>query len=867
MRIRSFRLVPLLCIGLSPPAAAEIQTLYVVEFAHADVGFNAPPSVMQERNHERTVLALDLADTYPEYRWVIETGYQLEAFLDRASPAEEARLADLLAEGRFEYGANFTNMRTGYVGEEQHHRLVYPALAHAQRLGTEAVTVFLNDVPGFTLATPRLLANAGVPYAVLGPNDTFGGEPEIPLSDRAFWWRARDGSRVLTWRTYGSYAEGYVEWGMLNLVTMERKIPLRIAELEAAGYPYDAVLVCRAFDDHMPNWSMVNLAREWNAVHETPRVRIATAREFFEHLEATYGDTFPSYSGDAAGQWEDVTTVTPVSTAWVRQARSALPDLEALRAHLDLAEALPYPHGDLSEAWKRTLVFDEHSGGGMGWPGLNPVEAVRRENREFVAIARRAHEIVAELRDEALDSFAPGRVPEGERGIVVANPLGEALEGGIEVDCGAPQPPETRIVDASSGEDAPFRWTRADRSALAFRARTPARGWARWRVTRDGPPREAPAWSEGDRLAAGDLELVLDPSTGTGRELIDHARRLDWIASADGRGLAGIERGENLEVFFGITHPADPRPVEIRVEEPGPLFRRAIVFDRGLDFVREYRLFADETRVDLTLYLRRSALPFAPYEIHSHHYGVHFPGNLVPPTLLAIDGPDGLFLPGPESLPGASLAHFGHATGGILRGAAGRWIAVSSPDAPLLDLGEMNGAPLSELESDETTLTAKLIRHANEGMVQGGEVLEIEAEPGTPDWMRFRFHVRFGDAAARAPAREIFRRDVAPAMVAWIEEGRGDVELAPSGRFFGLEGPAEVVAAKRAEIGRALVLRLRAGAAGGVARIDLPFPLTKAELCDLLERPIAPLVVDGSSVEVPLVARGVATLRVEPGGP
>ncbi len=866
MRLRILLFVPLFCLGHSPPALAEIETLFVVEFAHADVGFNAPPSVMQERNHERTLLALDLADTYPEYRWVIETGYQLETFLDRASPAEEARLADLLAEGRFEYGANFTNMRTGYVGEEQHHRLVYPALAHGHRLGTEAATVFLDDVPGFTLATPRLLASAGIPYAVLGPNDTFGGEPEIPLSDRAFWWGGRDGSRVLTWRTHGSYAEGYVEWGMLNLATMEHKVPRRIAEFEAAGYPYDAVLVCRAFDDHMPNWSMVKLARDWNAVHETPRVRIATAREFFEHMEATYGDTFPTYSGDAAGQWEDVTTVTPVSTAWVRQARSALPGLEALRAHLDLVEALPYPHASLAEAWKHTLVFDEHSGGGMGWPGLNPVEAVRQENREFVAIARRAHEIVEEVGDEALATFAPGRVPEGERGIVVVNPLGTAFEGVIEVDCGASQPPETRIVDPSSGEDALFRWTRKDRSALAFRAKMPARGWARWRVTRDGPPLEAPLWSQGDRLTAGDLELVLDPRTGTGRELIDHARRFDWIASADGRGLGGIERGENLEVFFGITHPADPRPVEIRVEEAGPLFRRAIVCDRDLDFVREYRLFADDTRVDLTLYLRRSALPFVPFEIHSHHYGVHFPGNLVPPTLLAIDGPDGLFRPGPESLPGASLAHFGHATGGILSGTAGRWMAVSSPDAPILDLGEMHGAPLSELENDETTLTAKLIRHADEGMVLGGEVLEIEAEPGTADWMRFRFHVRFGDAAARPPARETFRRDVAPAMATWVEEGRGDAGLAPSGTFFGLEGVAQVVAAKRAEIGRALVLRLRAGAAGGVARIDLPFLVTKADLCDLLERPIAPLVVEGSSVEVPLVARGVVTLRVEAGG-
>ncbi len=863
MRLRHLRLATLSFIALAPSASAEIETLYVVEFAHADVGFNAPPSKMQDRNHTRNVLALDLADTYPEYRWVIETGYQLETFLDRATPEEESRLAALLAEGRFDYGANFTNMRTGYVGEEQHHRLLYPSLEHAQRLGTAAVTVFLDDVPGFTLATPRLLASAGVPYAVLGPNSTFGGHPDIPLSDRAFWWQGRDGSRVLTWRTYGSYAEGYVEWGMLNLSTMERKVPLRIAEFEEDGYPYDAVLVCRAFDDHMPNWSMVKLARDWNAVHETPTVRIATAREFFEHMEGTYGDDFPIYEGDAAGQWEDVTTVTPVSTGWVRQARSALPDLEALWVYLDLMEGFSYPKSTFADAWKNSLVFDEHSGGGMGWPGLLPIEEVRQENREHVAMARRARSLATQARTDGLAAFAPPRVPEGETGIVVLNPLGTEFVGVIEVECGAPQPPETRIVDVVGGEDAVFRWTRNDRSALAFHGSVPPRGWARWRVARDGAPLEAPEWSDGERLRAGDLELMLDSETGTGMELIDHARALDWIASADGRGLGGIEAGANLDVFFGITHPSNPKPVEIRIEEACPLFRRAVVFDSGLDFIREYRLFERETRVDLALYLRRSALPFVPFDLHSHHYGVHFPGNLVPPTTLYVDGPDGFFRPGAESLPGVGLAHFGHATGGILGGSAGRWLALSSPDAPMLDLGEMDGAALPELETDETTLTAKLIRHADEGMVQGGDVVEIEAEPGTPDWMRFRFQIRFGDDQSEPPTREVFRRDVAPPLVAWVDEGEGDAAVAPSGSFFVIDGPAQLVAAKRGESGRALVLRLRGGSAGGIANATFPFPVTKADLCDLLERPITPLVVDGSSVEIPLTARGVVTVRVE----
>ena len=58
------------------PANADIETLFVFQLSHADVGFNAPPTVMRQRNHDRTRAALDLADRYPDFHWTVETVWQ-----------------------------------------------------------------------------------------------------------------------------------------------------------------------------------------------------------------------------------------------------------------------------------------------------------------------------------------------------------------------------------------------------------------------------------------------------------------------------------------------------------------------------------------------------------------------------------------------------------------------------------------------------------------------------------------------------------------------------------------------------------------------------------------------------------------------
>jgi hypothetical protein len=850
--------------GLAPALEQNgIETIYVIEFSHADVGFDAPPTVMEQRNHDRTVAALDLMDARTDYKWTIETTYQMEGFLERASGADKARLKQRLDEGRLDFGANYTNLHSGNCGEEQVHRLAYEAKRYGELLQHAPTAAFLDDVPGFTQAMPRVLAASGVPYAVLGPNSSFGGKPDIPLQDRPFWWQGRDGSRTLTWMSYGSYPEGYLDWGLTSLANANAKVPVMIAEYENAGYPYDAVMVLRAFDDTYPNNGMAILAQQWNNSHTSPKIKLATAAEFFEHLQTTYGDVYPTYSGDASGNWEDVTAVTPASTAMVRHARSSLPQLEALCMQSKIEVGRPYPKKELRRAWKQSLVFDEHSGGGVGWPGLLTAAEVNQENQDFVDIATGCRDTTQQQTTAALQAIAPQLVPTGEGGLVVFNPLGKARTAIYEIDCGSPQPADLRLIDPAGGPDPIFRWMDVTRSTLAIEVDLPAYGWRRFQIGSGGTTSAPPTWSTGNTISSSTFQLTLDPATGVASSLANIQTGFEWMDSSSPHDFFGIEAGMHLEVFFSQYDITNPQPISIEVESAAPLFRRARVSFGG-DLIREYTLHENGKRLDLTAWMDDAKLPHVAFDDHSRHYGLTFPANLTAPTLLTIDGPDGFYQPGRESLPNATLSHFGTGTGGILHGSNGRWLAVTSLHAPTLDLGEMTGAPATSIESDETAITYKLTRHHDQGKVKGGAIVDFDIEPGLPDVTEFGFVARFGQPADATPTRAELQHDMADQLYAWVDQGTRSGSMPATRSYLNLSGSADVIAIKQSESGNKIVIRIRAGINGASAQLQLPTSVAQIWRANLVEQPQALIASNVNQLALGLSANEVITLLILP---
>ena len=77
-------------------------------------------------------------------------------------------------------------------------------------------------------------------------------------------------------------------------------------------------------------------------------------------------------------------------------------------------------------------------------------------------------------------------------------------------------------------------------------------------------------------------------------------------------------------------------------------------------------------------------------------------------------------------------------------------------------------------------------------------------------------------------------------------------------------GHAAILTVKRAETGPGLIIRLyETGGESHNCRLKLCRDIRRASTCTLAEEPLAPLESLGSRVTVPLVANGLATVRVE----
>jgi hypothetical protein len=370
---------PHLC-GDEPPRPHRIQAIYVIPSSHWDLGFIAPPEKVLPRlkSHIDEVVANCKAD--PEFRWTIESVWQLREWLSRTKdPKQVQDLVDLIRKGQIQVSSVWGSLHTEFMGAEQLNRLVYDAKELQRQLGFTSDFAMMDDVPGFSLALPQVLARSGIKYFLTGSNLFIGGGTNLHPSKRPFYWQSPDGSKGLMWQTQGKnggYTEAIAdyfvdpvakdpyavdpsfhfypkEWaGLSPLDIMQRGMEKLLDEYEEAAYPYDAALVMYLHDFIPPTWERDQLLpsiRAWNAAGKHPTIVVATPAEFFHHLESKYGDRFPVYAGDWTGLWSEVKTNSPVMSANARWAHDHFPVAELIDSVRTLKTGRHHAGGEIAK--------------------------------------------------------------------------------------------------------------------------------------------------------------------------------------------------------------------------------------------------------------------------------------------------------------------------------------------------------------------------------------------------------------------------------------------------------------------------------------------------------------------------------------
>ena len=857
------RLLPLLFILLAQQAAAQdsprarlpespIKTIYVVPTSHYDFGFVEPPDQVRERAARHIDEVIRMAESDPDFRWTIESVWQLDEWLKRQKapasvlPKDKAkieRLMRLIKSGRVALSTAWGSMHTDFMGAEELNRLCAAYAALRRTYGVESQTALMDDVPGHPTSVPSVLAGSGTKYLVVGANLFLNTATTLAPGKVPFYWEGPDGSRVLTWVSQGKRG-GYVEaltdfyldpysldpytdrtpYEMFNpnagpktdLQKMEEGVTELLKRYNGGGYRYDAVMAMYAHDFLEPS-NVANLkraARLWNENHKEVQLKISTPPEFMRYIETKYAAEIPVHRGEWSGLWSEAKTQSPRISAMAREAHGQAPAAEALWSALSMTRRVPFPVGNLTTVYDLLMTYDEHSGAGnTGWIQLNERGLLEEQNRQYVGYMRKAREEVEHLFARGLSLLArPSRhdAPFRQKSadewtLVVYNGLSWSRSDAARV----PAPGEglriTGLRDAETGRALAFD-VDEEGSAVFIAAEVPAFGYRTYTVTA-APGKSLttlkPVPGSTD-AAGGQYRVRLTPEGNVGSIYDSRAGR----ELVNGRGELPFNELLRVEgpQASRVTYPVAPK---ITVKKGRLVTVISVERGRSVFPLTAVTLFDGLDRVEIRNTLDRARLPFPGGDNNwNDSYYFAFPFALSAKGLTVLRGgqkwfdrlPDD-YLPGArrDSVTTRHLIGFtdGEATALLAHRQAFHFVYpgyVSTKVRPRDAPKDFPAMYVGKFPLPEATIYSRAVRHAEQADTHDLGVVNMQTvEPALGDTFVFEYAVRAGGKFEEVAAWRFGAEFNLPLRAAYV-----DAPPAPLSRgFFSVDQPnVQVVSVK-----------------------------------------------------------------------
>ena len=796
-------------IGQAKLPASPIKTVYIVPTSHYDLGFAEPPEAILDRAARHIDEVMRVAEADPNFRWTIESVWQIDAWLKRAKkptsvlPKDKqkiARLMDLIKSGRVAVSMSWGSMHTDFMGQEELNRLIYDFTALKKTYGIDSKLAMLDDVPGHPTSLPNVIAGSGGKYLVTGANIFIGQATSLAPGRVPFYWESPDGSRVLTWVSQsrrGGYTEAMTDFyldpysldpytdrtpfDMFNPQLAGKKTPLEIMEIGAkelldrynkAGYKFDAVMAMYAHDFVEPT-NVLNLAkavRMWNAKHPELRLKIATPDEFLGYIESRYKPRLEVHRGEWSGLWSEAKTQSPKISALARYAHDHTPAGESLWSSVAIRRQIPFPVGNFTRLYRWMLTYDEHSGAGnTGWPQLNSSDLLEEQNRQYVDYLTRTRAGIDGLFDDGLRAlvepsrYDTPRVAEpNKRTVMVYNGLSFARNDVVRL--AGPRVKIEKIRDAATGRQVEFD-VEPDGDVTFVATDVPAFGYRAYEMTVSTGQQETTLRPrQGMSIANAKFEVEMRPDgnvkrirdLASGRELVNDAGSLPFNA------LLRVEGSDASRVTY-------PMPARIFASE-GKVMSRIIVARAGSAFpITTIKIYRGTDRVEISNELDPDQMAFAGGNKNwSDSYYFAFPLNVGTDGLKVIRGGQKWFDMLPDDhLPGArndsvTTQHVlgmtdGRSTGLIAHRQAFHWVFpgfVSTRIRPKESPAEFPAMFTGKWPLPEATIYSRAVRRGFQADTHDIGVINMPSvEPGLGGRYIFDYAVRssgtFDPVAAR----------------------------------------------------------------------------------------------------------------------
>jgi alpha-mannosidase len=516
-------------VTLVPPKKWQI---YFVQHSHTDIGYTRPQSEILAEHMRYIDYALDYCDktdNLPDdakFRWTCESAWVTREWL-LSRPADQIeRFKKRIAEGRIEVTGMYANMAE-IADENVMYDFLQP-LKEFNKIGVPVKLAMQNDVNGIAWCMPDYFKNTGVKYLIMGINET---RSILPFDKpTAFWWEAPSGERLLAFRA-DHYMTGNF-FGLESESIQADKLLGHIADLDKKGYPFDRIGIQYSgyfTDNAPPSTAASEHVKQWNAKYETPKLRLAVAREFPEYVEKNYADKLPVYRNAWLDWWTDGYGSTSRETAEVRKTQNMKQADEGLFAMVSMmgGELGSSLEGKIDHISENAIFFDEHTCGAAESISLPYSENSTRQWLQKGAYAWEALKKVTLLNEEALARFQQFLKKADFPVIYVINSMGWNRSGDINlfVDYEVlPVKTKTRIIDLTTGKEVPAQvlTKRAEGAYWVIEVSDiPAMGFKALKIEISNEPVTADAGTNTEVLENKFYKVTINKTTGAISSLYD----------------------------------------------------------------------------------------------------------------------------------------------------------------------------------------------------------------------------------------------------------------------------------------------------------------------------------------------------------
>ncbi len=356
---------------LVPQKNWEIALIYS---SHEDLGYCGYIDKLHYNFYVTLKKAMSLCVENPDFKYMIEHYWWLDAFDSYATDEEKNQLKTLFKSRKIELNAIHSGVHTHWADSEQLVREMYFSCIDALRkYEVKPECAIYSDISGFSMSCVNAHAKMGIKYMGVLANSFRCGKsnedfpPIFRLCDKSgeesvlLWYQRNyraEGLNKIWCDTKRQYEEGEFVFDNTKILKTEEWFADKLSKL--ANYDYELLPVSFYDDREEPTTMLLNVCEEMNKKWKYPRFSMDIPSAVFERIAKSGLYSIPVFCGEITDQWADYATISPSLTAKKRSLSRLFYDAELLSSLDSIKNKTPYRKDAFDFAIHSMCEFDEH---------------------------------------------------------------------------------------------------------------------------------------------------------------------------------------------------------------------------------------------------------------------------------------------------------------------------------------------------------------------------------------------------------------------------------------------------------------------------------------------------------------------------